>query len=72
MAEVWQSYGSWILYGLFFILMMLLHTRMHGHGAHAGHAAGGHTANAADGSAADGHAHGDAGNRRGHHRGRCC
>lgn len=34
MADIWQNYGSWILYGIFFVLMVLMHTGMHGHAGH--------------------------------------
>jgi len=37
MAELWQSYGSWVLYGLFFLVFLWLHGFMHGHGGHGGH-----------------------------------
>jgi hypothetical protein len=30
MAEVWQTYGSWVLYGLFIIAFLWIHGRMHG------------------------------------------
>ncbi|MDQ7851161.1 MAG: hypothetical protein QN152_09845 [Armatimonadota bacterium] len=42
MAELWQAYGNWILFALFFILMMGHHLFM-GHGGHGGRrvAAGG-------------------------------
>lgn len=40
MAELWQAYGNWILYGLLFLAFLWLHARMHGHGAgHRGHGA---------------------------------
>lgn len=39
-AELWQSYGTWILYALFFLAFLWMHGRMHamgaGHGAHSG------------------------------------
>lgn len=37
MAEFWQANSSWIFYGIFVIVMVLLHGRMHGHSGHAGH-----------------------------------
>lgn len=38
MAELWQSYGTWVLYGLGFVVFFWLHGFMHGgHGGHAGH-----------------------------------
>jgi len=38
MAEFWQSYGSWILYGAFFLLMLRLHGSMRGgHGGFCSH-----------------------------------
>lgn len=40
MAELWQAYGSWVVYGLFFLLFLWLHGFMHGHGGHG--AQGGH------------------------------
>lgn len=79
MAELWQSYGTWILYGLFFIVMVLLHGRMHGH---AGHSHAGRARNAVrspvdggleppSGSGGAGHAHGDEGRPARTRRG-CC
>lgn len=35
MVELWQSYGIWALYGLFFLAFLWLHGTMHG--AHSGH-----------------------------------
>lgn len=32
MADLWQSYGSWILYALFFLVFLWLHGLMHGIG----------------------------------------
>ncbi len=72
MVELWQSYGSWILYGLFFILMMLLHGRMHGHGGHGRHATGDHTTHAARESPVTGHTHDDADKPAARQRGGCC
>lgn len=34
MAELWQAYGSWVLYGLFFLAFLWLHGFMHGRGGH--------------------------------------
>ncbi len=34
MAELWQLYGSWVLYGLAVALMILLHGGMHRGHAH--------------------------------------
>ncbi len=62
MAELWQSYGSWIAYGFFFIVMLLLHGRMHGHGGHGEHShqtAGDPTQQAVQASTAGGHPHGE-------------
>ncbi|MDR7451323.1 MAG: hypothetical protein QN141_05270 [Armatimonadota bacterium] len=37
MAELWQAYGTWVLYGLFFLAFLWLHGFMHGgHGGHGG------------------------------------
>ncbi|MDI6772147.1 MAG: hypothetical protein QME77_06110 [bacterium] len=83
MAELWQSYGSWIFYGVAFVVMLLLHGRMHGGHAHGatGEHDGRHAVEAGPvagdpqvtqtGSAA-GHSHGEPGKspKRGH-RG-CC
>ncbi len=33
MAELWQAYGNWIIYGAFFVLMIGHHFFM-GHGGH--------------------------------------
>ncbi len=30
MAELWQAYGLWALYGLFFLAFAWIHGRMHG------------------------------------------
>lgn len=37
MAELWQAYGTWVLYGLFFLVFLWLHGFMHGRGGHGGH-----------------------------------
>lgn len=37
MAELWQAYGSWVLYGLFFLAFLWLHGLMHGRRGHGGH-----------------------------------
>ena len=75
MAEIWQSYGSWVLYGLFFVVMVLLQGRMHGHGGHGSHGSHepGPAANAGpQDPIAGGHAHGDGGKPATRaHRG-CC
>jgi hypothetical protein len=47
MAELWQAYGNWILFALFFMLMIGHHLFM-GHGGHG-----------ARGTAAGGMAHGE-------------
>ncbi len=52
MAELWQTYGNWIIYGTFFVLMIGHHFFM-GHGGHRERSAGDDTAHAA-------HAHGSA------------
>lgn len=72
MAELWQSYGSWILYGLFFLVMVLLHGRMHGHGGHGRQATGDHTTHSAQAGAEAGHAHGDPGKPPTRPRRGCC
>ena len=60
MAELWQSYGSWIVYGFFFIVMMLLHGRMHGgHGAHSNQTAADPSQLNVGASPQIGHAHGE-------------
>ena len=45
MADLWQSYSGWVLYGVFFAVFVWLHLRMHGGGGHgcghAGHSHGG-------------------------------
>jgi hypothetical protein len=74
MAELWQSYGSWVFYGLFFVVMVLLHGRRHGHGGHGSHSSHepGPDTNAGQQDAAGGHAHGDGGKPATRaHRG-CC
>ncbi len=30
MGELWQAYGSWVLYGLFLLAFVWIHGRMHG------------------------------------------
>lgn len=52
MAELWQAYGTWVLYGLGFLLFFWLHGFMHGHGGHGGHggARGGVTQGGAHGA----------------------
>lgn len=34
MSEFLQSYGTWIVAGLFFLLMLSMHARGHGHAGH--------------------------------------
>ncbi len=75
MTEIWQSYGSWILYGLFFVVMIVLHGRMHGgHGHHGGHdhqATPDPTTRPAPGGSSE-HTHGAAGAASGRSRRGCC
>lgn len=67
MAELWQSYGSWVLYGIFFALMLLMHGRMHGeHGSHAGNR------EAAGRDPAAGHSREDPARPAHNHRRGCC
>ncbi len=43
MADLWQAYGGWLLYALFFAAFVWVHMRMHGSGAHGcGHAGHSH------------------------------
>jgi len=70
MAEFWQSYGSWILYGLFFALMLRLHGGAHGeHGGHCAHRDGAKTAGK---DPAAGQSHEEAGKSAHSHRRGCC
>lgn len=59
MAELWQAYGNWILFALFFIFMIGHHLFM-GHGGHGtrGTAAGGLEHGEGHG---EGHTHGTGG-----------
>jgi|GEM_PF-6023684 len=84
MAELWQTYGAWILYAAFFFAMLWMHGFMRGgRGRQAGHhhphgdgaegSSGGAEA-ASPTPAADGAPRADRGTKsRGHnHRGGCC
>lgn len=82
MAELWQTYGSWIIYGAAFIVMILLHGRMHSGHSHVEQveppAASAQddpqvtTAQAGPGTPQASHAHGEPRHSHARHRGGCC
>lgn len=70
MAELWQSYGSWIIYGLVFLVFLWLHSRMHGHGhGHGGHNSHGSHGHVEPGTRAELDQLGPEGNPPGHAHG---
>lgn len=76
MADVWQTYGSWILYGIFFVLMVLMHAGMHGHAGHGRGRTAQDREAAASGdpaeASAERHAHGSFDRSSHRHGGGCC
>ncbi len=82
MTELWQAYGSWVLYGLVFLAFVWIHARMPGgHGSHCGYREDdaatarrqpGGQSTSSSGVGADSHA-GHAPREHVHsHRGGCC